>query len=602
MSICLLPMPKKMTEKEGFFLMPAGGYCSLDSRDLYPVFKFLKEECAYPAVIGKKRDEEPSVTFEKDASLDKEGYGLSVTKDGIHITYSTNQGAFYAICTLKQLIMAYGAKIPCVEIDDSPAFENRGYLLDIRSKIPTLETLKKIIDRIAFLKINQFHIYIEGFAFSYESFPQVLAGLTPLTGEEVMELDAYAKERFVMLVPTHNNFGHMNAWLEREEFRSFSECPDGFTFDGCFLPNPRCLNPLDERSYELIRQMSADFLPYFSSPLYNACCDETLELGQGHAKEACEKYGKEKVYLDFLMKVYSIAKEHNKTMMFWADIISHGDPEVIKQIPEDMIALHWGYLDSQPGEDECKLFYENGVKYYICPGTAAWNALIGKTNQMLANIRNAAKRGLQYGAIGFLNTDWGDEGTWQGLSTGYAGVAFGAAMGWQPDANDNIDLARALDLYIFKDKAGKMGQFVLELGNYYLHEGRVVNNVTSTVQIFYVPDTCHTLVQDMKTTDFDRTESYILEKLPLLYEARMECEDADAIIKEYLYGIEMIRFGLAIGRWHLQCLAGTDTEDMKKNLRAMRDVLIGKFKEVWLLRNKEGGMEASYALMAKPFA
>lgn len=109
MSICLLPMPKKMTEKEGFFLMPVGGYCSLDSRDLYPVFKFLKEECTFPAVIGKKRDEEPSIVFEKDASLDKEGYGLSVSEDGIRITYSTNQGAFYAICTLKQLIMAYGA-------------------------------------------------------------------------------------------------------------------------------------------------------------------------------------------------------------------------------------------------------------------------------------------------------------------------------------------------------------------------------------------------------------------------------------------------------------------------------------------------------------
>ena len=58
----------------------------------------------------------------------------------------------------------------------------------------TLDTLKRIADIASELKFNQMQLYIEGFSFAYEDYPQVWEGITPLTGEEISELDKYCKE------------------------------------------------------------------------------------------------------------------------------------------------------------------------------------------------------------------------------------------------------------------------------------------------------------------------------------------------------------------------------------------------------------------------
>lgn len=102
-------------------------------------------------------------------------------------------------------------------------------MIDIsRNKIPQLETLYRIIDLISDLKFNQLQLYIEGSPFAYESFPQVWELETPLTGEEILLIDAYCRERYIELVPNQNSFGHMEHWLSRPEFNHLAEIPGGF--------------------------------------------------------------------------------------------------------------------------------------------------------------------------------------------------------------------------------------------------------------------------------------------------------------------------------------------------------------------------------------
>ena len=66
-----------------------------------------------------------------------------------------------------------------------------------------------------------------------------------------------------------------------------------------------------------------------------------------------------------------------------------------------------------------------------------------------------------------INTDWGDGGHWQYLPVSWLGYACGAAYGWGLKANRKLDFPRALDLHVFRDRAGVMGKLAWNLGNAY---------------------------------------------------------------------------------------------------------------------------------------
>jgi len=76
---------------------------------------------------------------------------------------------------------------------------------------------KQLIDRLASWKINQFQLYTEH-TFAYRRHPDVWAKASPFTGEEVLELDAYCRERFIELVPNQNSFGHLHRWFEHPQY------------------------------------------------------------------------------------------------------------------------------------------------------------------------------------------------------------------------------------------------------------------------------------------------------------------------------------------------------------------------------------------------
>ena len=83
--------------------------------------------------------------FELDQSLTEEQYKIQINPKQIIVVASTLKGAFYAIKTLQQILKE--DKIPCMEIDDYPDLKLRGVMLDIsRSKVPTLSTLKKLVE------------------------------------------------------------------------------------------------------------------------------------------------------------------------------------------------------------------------------------------------------------------------------------------------------------------------------------------------------------------------------------------------------------------------------------------------------------------------
>lgn len=103
------------------------------------------------------------------------------------------------------------------------------------------------------------------------------------------------------------------------------------------------------------------------------------------------------------------AARKNKQIL--GDIIQK-HPQLIPEVPQDVIALEWGYESHHPFRQRCENIAKTGLKFYVCPGTSSWNSIAGRTENCLANLINAAENGLKTGATGFLNTDWSDNGHW----------------------------------------------------------------------------------------------------------------------------------------------------------------------------------------------
>ncbi len=609
LGLCLLPAPKSIVRiGNGTLPFANDGVLLADERELYPALCAARRHRLAKLEISLRTVEIPSVVLKKDTSLAAEGYTLKVTaaENGmaqVKIGYADHAGAFYALMTLDQLLTEDAASLPQVEIADAPDYPVRGYMLDIgRNRVPKREQLFALVDRLASWKINHLELYMEGVPFAYPSFPEMWTGRELLTGEDILALDSYCKERFIELVPTQNNFGHMDVWL-KEKYRHLAECPDGFTFHGEFVPEPRCLNPNDPRSLELVQKLADDLLPYFSSDKYNICCDETLELGQGAGKAECERRGLEAVYTDFLCKVCEVASKAGRRPLIWDDIIRH-DPAALARLPKDVILLDWGYAADEPKEENLERLQGLGIEYYVCPGTGAWNCYLGFTDKMMPNIARSARLGKQYGASGLLTTDWGDAGHLQSISAGYSGMAYGAAVAWGVENNEFIDLAAALDLHVFEDANRRMGRFVLDAGRYQRYEGRTVGNVTQAMWLWFSQQA--SAAEAVDAAAFERVSAYLNSLQPALEASDMRCPDAVQIKEEFRFALRLVKAACLFGRAIKARQAGDTAleKTLWPQVSALADGYAMELGRLWLARCKQSWLSVSVGqfMRVKAFA
>ena len=360
-------------------------------------------------------------------------------------------------------------------------FADRAYMLDIsRDKVPTMGTLRLIVDLLAKFEYNQFQLYTEH-TFAYSTHRDVWEAASPLTAEEIRELDAYCALRGIDLVPNQNSFGHLERWLVKPAYNHLAELPQGgapLPWGG-FKKDPTTLCPTDPASLAFLDGLYAELLPNFASGLFNVGCDETFDLlGGGRSAAAVRERGEGRVHLDFLKQVAALARKHGKRPMFWGDVILK-HPELVPELPKDLIALDWGYEGNHPFMAEAAKFRAAGLEFYVCPGTSAWNSLAGRVENMRENMVAAERAGRLHGARGFLVTDWGDGGHWQPLAASLPGLVFGGMLAHEGASAAKMDLESALNGIM----GVPLGGTLLRLGTLYLRGGALRANASELFRI-----------------------------------------------------------------------------------------------------------------------
>ncbi len=368
-----------------------------------------------------------------------ESYRLRIDRGGIAMEAATPTGLFRAAATLRQWLASHGRQsargleVAAVEIEDRPDFPIRGAMLDVtRNRVPTMAYLERLIDRLAEWKVNHLQLYVEH-TYAYEGHEDVWRHASPFTAAEIRSLDAYCRERFIELAPNQNSFGHFHRWLVHDRYRPLAEVPEGFSHPFSVDPEPFSLCATDPRVLELLGGLYDELLPQFVSRRFNVGLDETFDLGRGRSAEACAERGKPAVYLDFLRQIHGLVTEQGRQMLFWGDIILRY-PELVGQIPDDAVALCWGYEANHPYADQCARLAASGREFWVCPGTSSWHSFGGRLQNAVSNLAAAATAGFDAGARGLLVTDWGDHGHLQPPAIAELPLSIGAGFAWSVEA------------------------------------------------------------------------------------------------------------------------------------------------------------------------
>ncbi len=418
---------------------------------------------------------------ERASDLAPEAYRLRIAGDAfgeiqIHIDASSRHGRRHALATLRQWCRAHQGKkeLACVEIEDAPAFATRGVMLDVsRDKVPTMEQFRETIDLLASLKFNHLQLYTEH-TFAYRGHEDVWKEWSPLTADEVRELDGYAAARGIELAANQNCFGHLAAWLKKPAYEHLAEIEgnNAWYFHQWERRGPFSLCPAEPKAERFVGELLDELLPCFTSNLVNIGCDETFDVGWGRSKEEVDRRARSEsegdrsraraeLYFEFVQKIAKACEKHGKRPMMWADIaLTH--PEMLHLMPREMIGLAWWYEPTEKFEKWVGAIKIAGHEAWVCPGTSSWRTFTGRTSERRANIADAAEQGLKAGAAGFLICDWGDMGHRQQWPISLAGIAQAAEAAWNPGAARAFD-PQATGLHVLHESP-ELGTWLEKLG------------------------------------------------------------------------------------------------------------------------------------------
>jgi len=369
-----------------------------------------------------------------------EGYLLEVSQDAVVIVAGSTAGRFYGVTTLGMMFeqQKKSVTLPGALIHDWPDQHFRGVTDDLsRGQMSTMENFKKIICFLARHKLNVYSPFIED-VFVMKRHPLIGKGRGELTAAEVKELDTYAKQYHVELIPIFETLGHWENILVLPEYVQYAE-----------FPGASGLNVANEAIYPLLDGMIGEVSAAFSSPYFNIAADESMNVGLGGSKAKVAASDIATVHAEHYAKLFEILRKYKKKPMMYGDIILN-NPKILEKIPKSVIIVDWQY-DPADRYPTTLTFKNAGFPFIVSPSVLNYNGPFPNYVSALLNIRNLTREGFTNGSLGVLTSNWNNFGGESLRELTYYGYAWTAECAWRPlEAN----LERFDDIF-FQDFFGE---------------------------------------------------------------------------------------------------------------------------------------------------
>ena len=240
------------------------------------------------------------------------------------------------------------------EIKEKANFKTLSLMLDISFRGPiSLDGIKEYFRYLATMGYNQIWFYAEDMYEMPEKYKHFGYMRGRYSTAELRELDDYAYNIGIEIVPCIQTLGHMSHYLHWGEASPYRE-------------NGSVLKPGDEKTYEFIRDMLVASSSAFRSKRIHVGLDETAGLGLGASLKRDGYRQPIDVFQEHVQKVASMCEELGLRPMMWNDMVfcycsknhtkydleTELSPEVMARIPKNMDLIHWNYED-----ENCNLEY-----------------------------------------------------------------------------------------------------------------------------------------------------------------------------------------------------------------------------------------------------
>lgn len=353
--IDLIPYPNQIEYGKGNLILPFDMPIKINGISEKPIIDFLTKQLPFiqnKSVNWKKAQSISLEIVKNDNVKSDEWYQLLISKKGIAIKANSSKGLLYGISTLNQVLfqtMKNGHyQLPYLTIDDTPAYQYRGFMLDASRHMQSVQTVKAILDFMGRLKLNVFHWHLtddNGWRIESRRYPQLnlVASYARNNSnhesngyysiEEIHDILNYAKQRNIKVIPEFDIPGH--SWALLDAFPEY-RCPHA--------PNSSAFCAGNSNSLQFIKLLFDEIIEIFQpqyihiggdereKDLWNNCplCkNEMTKLNIGNENDL-QNY--------FLNEVAKHIHAKNIITIAWAENLETG-------IPENQIIQAWGEKD-----------------------------------------------------------------------------------------------------------------------------------------------------------------------------------------------------------------------------------------------------------------
>lgn len=284
----IIPLPKTYTLGDGKFSLSSKTIIGMNNASLLPQANYLQIELRKANGMSVAVDQsEGKATIDLQLVKRDElpgAYNLKIAPERIIITSATNEGVFYGLVSLLQMVRTAPAasvvQLQGCGITDRPRFQWRGFMLDESRHFFGKEKVKQLLDWMAFYKLNKFHWHltdVNGWRLEIKKYPKLttIGGIGNKTDtaaeakfytqDEIKEVVDYAASRFITVIPEIDMPGHATA-----ANKAYPEYSGGSTVK---YPN-FTFDPSNENTYQFLADILKETNSMFPSGMIHLGGDE----------------------------------------------------------------------------------------------------------------------------------------------------------------------------------------------------------------------------------------------------------------------------------------------------------------------------------------
>ena len=360
--ICIVPKPLSITDGEGSFAISSATRISIGDESLRRPAEIFAEDMSMELggrMTVSDRKSRRSISLNLDQAMESEEYRLEVGRNGISVCGGSEKGVFYALQSLKQLIICASptngrAVLQAATIIDKPRFAYRGAMLDVCRHKFTTDEVKRYIDILALHKINTFHWHLtddQGWRIEIKRYPeltqtgamrkQTLVGRyrtskdydgTPYGGyftqDEIRDVVKYAAERYITVIPEIEMPGHAVAALATYPKLGCTGGPYEVRTTWGISEDVFCAG--SEETFEFIENVLTEVLELFPSEYIHIGGDECPKV-RWKACPKCQRRISEEGLANeaelqsyFMKRIERWLNGHGRKIIGWDEILQGG--------------------------------------------------------------------------------------------------------------------------------------------------------------------------------------------------------------------------------------------------------------------------------------